>query len=52
MSKVADELPYDFDLVYDIKTKEQLWVELKQAKDKVATLEELIKFHDISQGER
>lgn len=42
-----NSLPYDFDLHYDIKTKEQLASELKWAKRKVETLESLIEHHGI-----
>ncbi len=38
MSKKDRELPYDFDLLYDIKTKVQLKVHLEQAENKVKML--------------
>jgi hypothetical protein len=42
------ELPYDFDLVYDIKTQDQLNQEYTWAVNKVRGLEELAKHHNIT----
>lgn len=42
-----NELPYDFDLVWDIKTEAQLVREYLQAKKKATGIEEVCKSHDI-----
>lgn len=44
-------LPYDFDLHYDIKTLDQLKLELTSARAKIETLESLIKHHKINLDE-
>lgn len=41
------ELPYVFDLMYDIKTKDQLITELSRAEAKVKQLKKYIKEHNI-----
>ena len=41
------ELPYDFDLIWDIKTKARLVYEYLQAKEKVIDIEDVCKSHGI-----
>ena len=44
---MTNELPYDFDLLWDIKTKARLVYEYLQAKEKVTDIEDVCKSHSI-----
>jgi len=42
-----NELPYDFDMIWDIKTKVQLITEYLQAKQKVKDIEEVCQSYEM-----
>ena len=44
---MKQELPYDFDLLWDIKTKVQLVTEYLHAKSKVKDIEEVCQSHNL-----
>ena len=43
----SNELPHDFDLHFDLKTKEQLFETYKQLKQRVTDIEHLCKTYNI-----
>lgn len=45
-----EKLPYDFDLYFDIKTKQQLIDEMLQLKSSLNMMQELIEIHNIDLG--
>ena len=42
-----NELPYDFDMIWDIKTKVQLVTAYLQAKQKIKDIEEVCQSHNM-----
>ena len=46
-AQMNNELPYDFDMIWDIKTKVQLITEYLQAKQKVKDIEEVCQSYEM-----
>ena len=51
MNDNKDNLPYDFDLLWDIKTKLQLVTEYVYCKNRLKDMEEMCQVHNIDINE-